>query len=157
MTTQRPAVERTHPPAFLMKAVNPLTRRLIARGKASDALLVLHYTERKSGTAYDVPAGYHLIDGQITVFTNSAWRHNFTGGRDITVTLRGARTPARAELAAETDEVTDVYARLITELGPTTAARRLGIRINVDRAPTRDEIRSAIAASGLSMIRVSPR
>lgn len=94
MTTQRPAVERTHPPAFLMKAVNPLTRRLIARGKASDALLVLHYTGRKSGTAYDVPAGYHLIDGQITVFTNSAWRHNFTGGRDITVTLRGERTPA---------------------------------------------------------------
>lgn len=68
----RPAVERRHPPNLLMKAVNPVTRRLIRHGRAADQLLILHYVGRRSGKHYDVPAGYHLIDGGPTVFTNSA-------------------------------------------------------------------------------------
>ncbi|KOX23333.1 MULTISPECIES: nitroreductase/quinone reductase family protein [unclassified Streptomyces] len=139
-----------------MKVVNPVVRRLAARGKAGDTLLILHFTGRKSGRPFDVPAGYHLVDGRVTVFTNSGWRHNFAGGRDIHVTLHGARRPARAVLVAEPDEVTTVYRGLITELGPAKAQRRLGIRINVDRVPSYDEIREAVTASGLSMIHVTP-
>ncbi|MFE5512414.1 hypothetical protein ACFQ9J_17765 [Streptomyces sp. NPDC056529] len=155
MVDSRPAIERRHPPTALMKVVNPVMRRLIASGKAGDTLLLLHFTGRKSGRSFDLPAGYHLIDDRITVFTNSGWRHNFAGGQDIHITLRGIRRPARAALAAEPDEVTTVYQRLITELGPTKAQRRLGIRINVDRAPSYDEIREAVTASGLSMIHVT--
>jgi len=83
----RPAVERRHPPDVLMKAVNPLTRRLVSGGRAGDQLLELHFIGRKTGRRYDVPAGYRLLDGVPTVLTNSRWRHNFRGGRDIEVTL----------------------------------------------------------------------
>jgi hypothetical protein len=156
MPDEKPAVERRHPPNGLMRLVNPVVRRLVGRGRAADQVLVLHYVGRRSGRHFDVPAGYHVIDGVVSVFTNSGWRHNFAGGRDIEVTLRGVRQPARAVLCDDADEVADVYARLISELGTNRAARRLGLRFNVDRAPTRDELKDGIQRSGLSLVRVHP-
>jgi hypothetical protein len=153
---EKPAVERRHPPNALMRLINPVVRRLVGRGRAADQVLVLHYVGRRSGRNFDVPAGYHLIDGVVSVFTNSGWRHNFIGGRDIDVTLRGVRQPAHAVLYDDADEVADIYDRLITELGTDRAARRLGLRFNVDRAPTRDELRDGIQRSGLSIVRIYP-
>jgi hypothetical protein len=63
------------------------------RALMAGQILVLHYTGRRSGQRYDVPVGYHLIDGVPTVFTNSGWRHNFADGPTIEVTYRGARRP----------------------------------------------------------------
>jgi hypothetical protein len=139
-----------------MRMVNPMVRRMVARGRLGDQVLLLHYLGRRSGRRFDVPAGYHSIDGLASVFTNSGWRYNFAGGRDIEVTLRGVRQPARAVLCDDSDEVAEVYERLIAELGIDQAARRLGLRFNVDRAPTRDELRDAIQRSGLSIVRIYP-
>jgi hypothetical protein len=91
------------------------------------------------------------------VLTNSGWRHNFTGGKDIDVTLRGRRQGAYAVLLDDPDAVAAVYARLIGELGPSRAARRLGLRINLDRAPTRGELRDAVQRSGLSIVQIHHR
>lgn len=154
MTTTRPAVERQHPPDALLRLVNPMMRWLIARGRFGDQLLMLHYLGRKTGRRYDVPAGYHMIDGTVGVFTNSGWRHNFVGGRDIEVTLRGRREPARAVLVNRPAEIAKLYDRLISELGVKRAARRLGLRLNVDRAPTQSELEHAARRSGLSMVRI---
>ena len=66
-------------------------RRLIASGRFKDQLLILHYVGRRTGRQFDVPAGCHIIDGIPSVLTSSGWRRNFAGGRDIEVTLRGAR------------------------------------------------------------------
>jgi len=98
MDTPRPPVERRHPPDALLRAVNPLIRWLLDRGRLGNQLLVLHYTGRRTGRRFDVPAGYHVIDGVVSVLTNSSWRHNFTGGKEIDVTLRGRRQGARAVL-----------------------------------------------------------
>ena len=86
----------------------------------------------------------------------AAWRHNFAGGRNIEVTLRGVRQPAEAVLCDDPDEVAEIYERLIEDLGTDRAARRLGLRFNVDRAPTRDELKDCIRRSGLSIVRVYP-
>ena len=67
-----------------MRLVNPLMRRLVGRGRAGDQILLLHYVGRRTGRQFDVPAGYQLIDGVISVFTNSGWRHNFANGRKST-------------------------------------------------------------------------
>jgi hypothetical protein len=150
----KPAVERRHPPNALMRLINPLTRRLVGRGRAGDQILLLHYVGRRSGRHFDVPAGYHLIGGVVSVFTNSGWRHNFAGGRNIEVTLRGVRQPAQAVLCDDPDEVAESYERLIEDLGTDRAARRLGLRFNVDRAPTRDELKDGIRRSGLSLVRI---
>ena len=46
------------------------------------------------------------------------------------------------------------YQRLIDEVGVANAARRLGIRVNVDRAPTRDELVDAVRREHLSVVRL---
>jgi len=132
-------------------------RRLVVRGRAADQILLLHYVGRRSGRRFDVPAGYHLIDGVPSVFTNSGWRHNFAGGRDIEVTLRGVRQPAHAVLIDRPDEVAKIYQRLIDDLGTGAAARRLGLKFNVDRQPTFEELRGAVQRSGLSIVRIYPQ
>lgn len=156
VATDKPAVERRPPPTALMRLINPLMRRLVGRGRAGNQILLLHYVGRRSGRHFDVPAGYHLIGGVVSVFTNSGWRHNFAGGRNIEVTLRGVRQPAQAALCDDPDEVAEIYERLIEDLGTDRAARRLGLRFNVDRAPTRDELTDGIRRSGLSIVRIYP-
>jgi hypothetical protein len=62
---------------------------------------------------------------------------NFAGGADLEVTLHGRRRPAHATLIDDPDQVAAVYDAMIGELGLRGAQRRLGIRIHVDRQPTR--------------------
>jgi hypothetical protein len=95
-----------------------------------------------------------MIDGVPSVLTSSGWRHNFAGGREIEVTLRGERRPAYAVLVDEPGEVTGDYQWLIEKWGRKQARRRLGLRFNVDRMPTAAELRSAIERSGLSIVRI---
>jgi len=148
------AVERRHPPDALMRLVNPLMRRLVARGVGGSQVLVLHYRGRRSGRRFDTPAGYHRIDGRILVFTNSPWRHNFTGGADLEVTLVGRRVPARATLLPDPETVTGLYAGLFERLGWQAAERRLGVKVRVRRQPTRDELLAAVRDSHLSAVEV---
>ncbi|MGY1669537.1 nitroreductase/quinone reductase family protein [Geodermatophilus sp. SYSU D00710] len=137
-----------------MGLVNPVVRRLVRRGRAGGQLLVLHLTGRRTGRRYDVPAGYHLVDGVPTVFTNSGWRHNCAGGAEVEVTFRGRRRPAHAELVTDPATVAAVYQRLIEEMGWRAAQRRMGIRITVGRTPTLEELQDAVSRSGLSLIRL---
>jgi F420H(2)-dependent quinone reductase len=148
------AVERRHPPDALMRILNPVTRRLVARGIGGGQVLVLHYRGRRSGRRFDTPAGYHRIDGRVLVFTNSPWRHNVTGGVDIEVTLAGHRLPARATLIPDPHVVTDLYAALFERLGWQAAERRLGVKVLVRRQPTRDELLAAVRDSGLSAVEI---
>ncbi len=155
--SEQQAIEPRHPPAALMKLVNPVVRRLVARGRAGEQLLVLHLTGRRTGQRYDVPAGYQLVDGVPTVFTNSGWRHNCAGGADVEVTLRGERRAARATLVDDPPTVATVYRQVIGAIGWQAAQRRMGIRITVGRTPTLEELQDAVTASGLSLIRVDLR
>jgi hypothetical protein len=151
------AVERVHPPGWLMKLINPVTRRLLKsplHSRVDGALLLLHYRGRRTGRRYTVPVGYHWINGHLSLLTNSGWRHNFEGGRNLEVTYRGRRQPAHAQLISDPDKVAMIYHNMINDLGVAKAQRRLGIRINVDRAPRHDELRDAIVRSGLSVVRV---
>ena len=153
----RPAVERVRPPLLLVRLANPVMRRLLAsplHALASSQLLLLHFTGRRSGRRYSVPVGYHDLDGVPSVLTNSGWRLNFRGGADIEVTLRGRRRPARATLVEDPATVAAVYQDTTDRLGWRAAQRRLGIRINVGRAPTRDELVEAVRASGLAIVRL---
>ena len=153
----RPAVERVTPPLLLVRLANPVMRRLLAsplHALASRQLLLLHFTGRRTGRRYTVPVGHHHLDGVLSLLTNSGWRHNFRGGTDIEVTLGGRRRPARATLIEEPDTVARAYLGVINRLGWQPAQRRLGIRVNVGRTPTLDELVEAVRASGLSIVRL---
>ncbi|MGW0606910.1 hypothetical protein [Streptomyces sp. NPDC002644] len=157
MGSAQPAVIRKHPPTALMKLVNPLVTRQIAKGRGGAAanLLLLHFTGRKSGRRYDLPAAQQRVDGRLCVFTNSGWRANFRGGADIEVTLHGKRRPMRATLEENPATVARVYAGLLQDLGP-GKANRLGITVTVDRQPTLEELTDAAHRHGLSIITLTP-
>lgn len=149
------AVERVHPPRWVIKKlVNPVARRVLLkdRGQMSDNILLLHYRGRRSGTAYDVPVGYRIVNGRVALFTNSGWRHNFEVPLDVEVTIRGERRGARAELLDDPGAVAAIYERLIDEMGLEDASRQLGIKINVDRKPTHEELAGMARESGLSIV-----
>ena len=148
------AIERVHPPKFLMQVVNPLMRALAARGRAvQNFVLILHYSGRRTGHRYDLPVGYRIVDGRVLLFTNSEWRHNFRGGREIEVTYDGHRRPAKATLIDKPEIVADVFQRRFAEMG-SRAQRDLGVRVSLDRAPTREEWLDLVAREGMSIVEV---
>ena len=150
----RHLIERVHPPKLLMQVVNPLMRALAVRGRAVQSfVLILHYAGRKTGHRYDLPVGYRMVDGRILLFTNSEWRHNFRGGREIEVTYQGQRRPAKATLINEPEIVADVYQRRFAELG-FRAQRDLGVRVSLERAPTRGEWFDFVRREGMSIVEV---
>lgn len=154
MAQQKPAVERSHPPDWLMHLGNPFLGWLASRsrGKLGEQILVLHFTGRKTGKSYATPVGYRRVDGRLALVTSSKWRHNFRGGADVKVTVKGETIPARAELLSDPTEVASIYERFVDEIGWEKAGRQLGIRINAGRRPTRQELQEMITSSGTSVV-----
>ena len=152
------SVERAIPPAVMTRIGNPVLTWLLngprRAAKVGQALLLLHVTGRRSGRVYSTPVAYHRqADGRLLVLTSSRWRVNLRGGpTSVEVTLLGLRVPGSAVLEEDPEVVADVYERLIGELGLDKAASRLGIRINVDRAPTREELVEAAGREHLSVL-----
>ena len=152
----RPAVERRTPPRALTRLINPVVRRLVARGVGGGSLLVLHLRGRRTGRAYDVPVGYHVVDGVLTVLTDSGWRHNIAPRTRVAATVRGVRQDHLASLHDDPDQVLRVYDVLVERRGAAAARRRLGLRVHVDRPPTRDELADVVRRSGLVAVRLEP-
>ncbi len=116
-------------------------------------LVLLHVTGRKTGRHLVFPVAYRrLDDGRLLVLTNSSWRVNLRGRAEVAITLLGEHRPARAELIEDPRTVATVYQRLINAAGHKNAGRRMGIRINVPRTPTLDELAEAAVRDGLSVI-----
>lgn len=159
MATSRPEpVERAIPPSLVTRVGNPLLTWLLSSprraSKVGQNLLLLHVTGRRTGRVYSTPVAYHREpEGGLLVLTSSRWRVNLRGGATpVQLTLLGRPVAATAQLEEDPAHVARVYERLIAEIGLAKAAQRLGIRINVDRAPTREELTEAAAREHLSVI-----
>jgi hypothetical protein len=115
---------------------------------------LLHLTGRRTGRVYSTPVAYHpQVDGSLLVLTSSAWRVNLRGGpTPVGLTLLGRRVAATAVLQEDPFAVAEVYQRLIEKHGLAEARRRLGIRINVDRVPTHEELVGAVQRDHLSVV-----
>ncbi len=149
------AIERIHPPRWLMRIGNPFMRRLAQRRReVQNFVIVLHYRGRKTGRRYDLPVGYRLVNGRIVLLTNSDWRHNFRGGAEIEVTYRSRRQPANATLIEDPEVVADLYERKYAELDRRRALRELGVRVNRDGTPTREEWLGVIKREGMSIVEI---
>ncbi|MDQ3863275.1 MAG: MBL fold metallo-hydrolase [Actinomycetota bacterium] len=154
---QRPAVERVKPPEAMINVANPIMYWLLRsplHGLVDEHLMVLHFRGRKTHRPYTVVVGQRTIEGKLATLTNSPWRVNFRGGAPVDVTLKGERRAGHAELVEDPEGVARVYANLIDEYGYEKAGRHLGIRINVDRKPTHEELVDVIERSGLSFITI---
>ena len=88
-----------------------------------------------------------VLGGVLVVPSASRWRFNLRGGAPVEVMLGGIRRAGRAELVEDPDEVALVYEALLKRVG-LKGAQRVGLRVNVDRKPTRDELKAALAGHG---------
>jgi hypothetical protein len=75
------------------------------------------------------------------------------GGAPVRVTLDGIERAGHAELEEDPDEVARIYRQLLETLGPDRASV-LGLRVNVERLPTPDELKPAIARRGIARVRL---
>lgn len=154
------AVERMLPPRAPFDVMNRSVRWALSGARRSSRLgrhlLLLHVTGRRSGKVIDVPVAYRgQADGRLLVLTSSPWRVNLRERSEVEVTLRGQRRSATAELVEDPTIVADVYQDLITQVGRRRATRELGVRVNVDRDPTLDELRDAVVVDHLSLVYLS--
>ncbi|MFK5636148.1 MULTISPECIES: nitroreductase/quinone reductase family protein [unclassified Ornithinimicrobium] len=139
-------MEDQTPPAALLRVVNPVLRTVLRsplRGALGRGLMLLHVTGRKSGRVYVVPVGRHVHEGQLVASAGGAWRRNLAGGAALEVTLDGRRRPAHGELVDDPYEVAQIFGDLLSQLG-WKRANRLGLKLNVDRAPTTSELQAAL-------------
>ena len=156
-----PAVERVIPPSLVTRVGNPVLTWLLSgprrAAKVGQSLLLLHVTGRRTGTVYTTPVAYHReADGSFLVLTSSRWRVNLRGApTPVELSVHGRRVAATAVLEENPPAVAEVYQRLIHQHGVAKAGRRLGIRINVDRAPTHDELVDAVGREHLSVLHLT--
>lgn len=124
-----------------------------APGPVAERLALLHFTGRRSGRPYTVPAGVHTLGGVLVVATGSGWRHNFAGGMEGWLTWRGQRRRVRFALVADAERTARGYLELYRRYGE-AAPRRLGIAVRGEGAPGLDEFREAVIRHGLCLVEV---
>ncbi len=154
---QRPPVEGAEPPEKLAKVVNPIIKALLRsplHRLVSKHLMLLTFEGRKTGRTYSVVVGRHEVDGTLVVPTGTMgrrWRLNFRGGTPVVVTIEGRHLRGRGELVEDPEKVARIHRLLLERLGLKNA-RRLGLRVNADRWPTKEELKTIFAGRGVICI-----
>lgn len=140
----RPAIEDARPPKRLLKLVNPFMVALLRsrlHRLASKSFILLSVTGRRSGRSYTVPVTRHeQPDGSLVVSAAGSWRHNLQAGTDVRVTLEGRERTARVTPVQDADRAAEVFAELLDR----SSARDVGVKVNVDRSPTPEEIKPVL-------------
>ena len=152
----RPPVEGVEPPKALGRVVGPVLRVLLRsplHGLVSKHLMLLAFAGRKSGKRYEVVVGRHELGGTLAVPTGSRWRINLRGGAPVEVTIGGILKAGHAELVEDHDGVAHFYEELLDRIGIENA-QRVGLRVNVDRKPTREELKAALVDHGAIRVRL---
>lgn len=152
-----PPVEERIPPRPVLRVVNPLLRALLRspfHRPLSAHLMLISVRGRKTGRVYSVPVGRHESGGMFLVSSDGHWRHNLRGGAHVMLTVDGRERAAYAELDEDGDEVAAVFHTLLRRYGRIGTAM-LGLRINVGRPPTVDEIKPAVARRAIARVRLT--
>lgn len=153
----RPPVETRQPHAAVIRVLNPVMRALLrspAHGLVSKQLMLLMVTGRKSGRVYTIPVGRHESDGELVVSAGGTWRHNLRGGAAVGVVLDGRERAGHAELEENADRVAQAYEMLLKRVGIRNASR-VGLKVNLDRLPTVEELGPAVAQRGIARIHLT--
>ena len=154
----RPAVEDGRPPRLVLRIVNPIITAILRsplHRPLSSQLMLLSVRGRRTGRWVTVPVGRHEFNhNTLLVSVSGRWRHNLGGGAPVHVTLDGRERVGYAEVIDNPDEVVQTFKMLLDRLGPGGAAL-LGMKLNVKRLPTADEIRPVVATRWIARVRVT--
>lgn len=135
---------------FLNAVVRMILRSPLHR-IASNRLLLITATGRKTGRSYTVPVGYVEDDRQLLIGTAAGWRKNLRPGVPVTIRLRGRDRLADADVVTDEEGAAQLY-RSILRRNP-IHGRFAGIGIEADGGPNRDDLRRALA-QGTAVVRL---
>ena len=158
MAEQSYAIDVGHPPAALLRIVNPMLRSLLRTplaGSARKQLMVLSFTGRKTGRPYSIPLSAHVIDNDLYALTGASWKQNFRGGAAAEVVYDGKTTAMRGELIRDRAIVSDLYLRCAQAYGVRRAQRMTGLKFRDQRIPTLDEFAEAVDRMHLAAVRLT--
>jgi len=141
VTSFRPGVRYRR----LFKLGNVFMRALLRTplGERMQGLSVLTVTGRKTGNTYAIPVSVLELDGTELILTASPWRLNLRGGADVELRAGRVTRRMRATLVEDPERVVDAYQRLLPTVG-VPHAKRLGLVLAGNRAPTREELLEGI-------------
>lgn len=100
-------------------------------------MATLRFRGRRTGRAYNVPAGIYDHEGAQFVFTESRWASNFAGGLPVEVVRRGATTRQHGELVTDPGVIGPA---IRAALAAGTSQRMLGVAIEKGHPPTDAEL-----------------
>lgn len=137
------------PPVVFERLVNPLMKWLLRsplHPLASDALLLVTFTGRKSGREYTTPVGYEERDGTlyVTTQTDRVWWRNLRGGAEVTVLLRGQRRRGRAEVVEDDGAVAEYVHGYLQRHG-VDASSRIALDVDAEGVPDVETLRRGLA------------
>lgn len=159
MTEQPPAITVSHPPAAILRAVNPILGLLLrtpVAGAARQQLMVLSFNGRKTGRRYSIPLSAHRIDNAIYALTGAPWKRNFRNGANAEVLLDGKTTTLHGELIEDRPVVADLFHRCAESYGADRAQRMMGLKFRDRRVPTLEEFTKAVEQNDLAAVRLTP-
>jgi hypothetical protein len=159
MTEQSDAITVSHPPAAILRVVNPILRFLLSTpvmGAARKEMMVVSFNGRKTGHRYTIPLSAHRIDNDLYAMTGSPWQRNFRDGAAAEVACDGKTTTMRGELIADHSAVADLYRRCAQSYGAKGAQRKMGLKFRDQAIPTLEEFGEAVEQNHLAAIRLSP-
>jgi len=87
----------------------------------SGRLMLLSYTGRKTGKAYQQPVSYVQQGDTLLTPGGGNWKWNLRDGRPVQIRLRGRDVLARPELIQDPDEIERLLA-VMTAANPTVSA-----------------------------------
>lgn len=151
----RPPVESHIPPPMILRVVNPILRAVLRsplHRPLSKKLMLLTVTGRHTSRKYTVPIGRHEDDGVFLVSVSGSWRYNL--GAPVRLMVEGREHVGHAEIEDDPDQVARTFKMLYDRYGP-RGASLLGLKVNVRRFPTADEIRPAVADRWIARIRLT--
>lgn len=159
MASQSAAIDISHPPEALLRAINPVLRRLLRTplgGRMSEFMLI-SFTGRKTGRRFTVPVSAHPLDGDLYVVLEASWKYNFRDGADADVHHRGSRTLMRGQLITDRSTVAEITHRLAQSYGPRRAQRTMGLKFRDGQVPTVAQWEAAVDRLGISAIKLTPK
>ena len=136
---QEPAIRVQPPPRAVLRVVNPVMRLLLTSPLAARlprSMALLEFTGRRSGRRLAVPVGVHEVEDGLVVFTEAAWRHNFAGGRDVTLRRGPTCRQGRGVLVEDPQAVAVALGDAVARVG----ARNLAMRTAPGRQITHDDL-----------------
>ena len=148
-------IESCVPSRRVLRMINPFVSVILRsplHRLLSGRMLLLTFTGRKTGKQYTIPVGYTPEGDTLTLFSSYSWYKNLRGGHPVVVHLQGQGRTGRAEVIEDREAVVETTEHLVANYGPKEASTRIGLALDIDPAPTPEEL--AEAMEGHVVIRI---